>query len=191
MDANKPDAERPGGRGPRGGIWPFRRSPQPAYAALIMDTVTRVSRQPGFFGPDRVPDTLEGRMEMVFLHAGLLLMRLKGEAGRLSQAFTNRLFTSLEDGLREAGVGDLAVPRRMHKIAGAFYGRLGAYEPALRAGDRAALAAALARNVFAATAADAPFALVLARHTAETAASLAATPLAELDRLEAWRPAPA
>jgi cytochrome b pre-mRNA-processing protein 3 len=97
------------------------------------------------------------------------------------------LFASLEDGLREAGVGDLAVPKRMRKLAGAFYGRLAAYERALDAADIAALASALARNVFAAPPDAAPFSKVLARHAAETAAALAAAPPQELDRLEAWR----
>jgi cytochrome b pre-mRNA-processing protein 3 len=173
-------------------IWPFRRPPEAAAAARLADAVARVSRQPGFFGPGRVPDTLPGRAEIVYLHGALALIRLRGAgAGALTQEFTDRIFAGLEDGLREAGVGDLAVPRRMHKIAGAFYGRLRAYEGALKAGDEAAMAAALARNVLAAPAAEAPFAAVLARYAAETSATLAAAPIDALDRFEAWRPAPA
>jgi cytochrome b pre-mRNA-processing protein 3 len=177
-----------------GGGWLlWRRRPDAVRAARLLDTVTRISRQPGFYGPERVPDTLEGRLEVLFLHAGLALMRLRGaaDAQALAQAFTDGLFASLDDGLREAGVGDLAVPRRMRKLAGAFYGRLGAYERALKAGDEAGLAEALARNVFASAPAGAAFARPLARHAMETAAGLAEASLETLERFEAWRLAPA
>ncbi|MBN8608187.1 MAG: ubiquinol-cytochrome C reductase [Caulobacterales bacterium] len=130
-------------------IWPFKRSRADEHAELLLDAVIRASRQPTLFGEGRTPDTLEGRFEVVALHAGLALVRLQAEPGAetLTQAFTDKLFRYLDAGLREDGVGDLVVPKRMRKLAGAFYGRLEAYTAALKAEDRAALAAAIRRNV--------------------------------------------
>ncbi|MEZ6021914.1 MAG: ubiquinol-cytochrome C chaperone family protein [Hyphomonadaceae bacterium] len=57
----------------------------------------------------------------------------------MAQAFTDTLFRFFDAGLREAGVGDLTVPKRMHKLAASFYGRLNAYVAAIEAEDRPAL----------------------------------------------------
>jgi cytochrome b pre-mRNA-processing protein 3 len=130
-------------------IWPFKRSRADGDAELLLEAVIRASRQPALFGEGRAPDTLEGRFEVVALHAGLALVRLQEEPGAetLTQAFTDKLFRHLDAGLREDGVGDLVVPKRMRKLAGAFYGRLEAYAAALRTEDSPALAAAIGRNV--------------------------------------------
>lgn len=118
-------------------------------AEALLFAVSTASRRPGFFGPERVSDDLDGRLGILTLHACLTLMRLKreAEAAALAQTFTDILFRHIDAGLREDGVGDLSVPRRMRKIAAQFYGRLQAYEAALAAGDKSALADALARNL--------------------------------------------
>jgi cytochrome b pre-mRNA-processing protein 3 len=156
-------------------VWPFRR----------------ISRQPSFFGEGRVADTLDGRLEVVILHASLALVRLKREAALepLAQAFTDVLFRNFDAGLREAGVGDLIVPKRMRKIAGAFYGRLDAYAANLAADRRSELEAALARNALSPEAAS--FAPVLADYAAATAALQAERSHEDLFRLDGWAPAPA
>lgn len=130
-------------------IWPFGRSEQRARADALVALVSQVSRQPAFYGPDRTPDTLEGRLELLMLHGALLLIRLRDapELGPLAQSFTDRLFRHIDAGLREDGVGDLSVPRRMRRIAGQFYGRLEAYAAALAADEPEELAAAIARNM--------------------------------------------
>ncbi|HYD85927.1 MAG TPA: ubiquinol-cytochrome C chaperone family protein [Vitreimonas sp.] len=135
-------------------IWPFRRSRAETDAEQLLEIVTAVSRNPAFFGPGRAPDTLEGRFEMMTLIASLALMRLQreGELAPLAQAFTDQLFRQFDAGLRETGVSDTAVPKRMHKLAGDFYGRLGAYAAAVEAGDGAALGEAIARNTLVAEA---------------------------------------
>ncbi len=85
------------------------------------------------------------------LHGALALLRLRADpdAAPLAQAFADKLFRAFDAGLREAGVGDLSVPKRMRALAGAFYGRLEVYDAAIQAQDRPALAAALGRNVLA------------------------------------------
>ncbi|MGE0830389.1 MAG: ubiquinol-cytochrome C chaperone family protein [Hyphomonadaceae bacterium] len=175
------------------GLW--RRLTQGSEAEIaagrLLVAVSAIARQPAFFTEGRLPDELEARLELLHLHAALALIRLKAapEARGLAQAFTDQHFRSIDAGLREAGVGDLTVPKKMQKIAQAFYGRLAVYAEALAAGDRQALAAALARNALPAAAAG--FAPALADYAAETHAGLAGQPVEALERLDSWRQAPA
>ncbi|MGE0045834.1 MAG: ubiquinol-cytochrome C chaperone family protein [Hyphomonadaceae bacterium] len=156
-------------------------------AARLLTAVNAAARQPDFYGDEKIPDTLDGRLEALYLHAALALHRLKTEpeARPLAQAFTDRFFRNLDEGLREAGVGDLSVPRQMQKLARSFYGRVEAYAEAVEARDEAAMAAALARNMFGAESAP-PYASSLARYALEAAARLAASPVDKLDRLDVW-----
>ena len=103
-----------------------------------------------FFTEYGVPDTLDGRFEVICLHAFLYLRRLKSApppAAELGQEMFNRMFADFDRSLREIGVGDLSVGRQINRMAEAFYGRVRAYEDGLVADD-AALSAALARNVY-------------------------------------------
>lgn len=163
-------------------IWPFRRSRSEEDAERLLAAVAAASRRPDFFGENKVPDTLEGRFELVTLNAALALIRLRGADGAepLAQAFADKLFRYLDAGLREAGVSDTAVPKRMHKLAGSFYGRLDAYAGALA--DAARLEGALARNVWRAQ--SHPFAASLAAYALDAARRQAAAPVAAL-----WDPA--
>lgn len=156
-------------------IWPFKRSRADEAAEALLHAVIAASRKPAFFGEGRVPDTLEGRFEVMTLNGVLALIRLREapEAGEMPQLFTDKLFRHFDAGLREAGTGDLTVPKRMRKLAGEFYGRLEAYAPGL-AGDEG-LAAALGRNMLGDEAA--PFAGALAGYAAETARLQAAAPV--------------
>jgi cytochrome b pre-mRNA-processing protein 3 len=113
---------------------------------------------------------------MVMLHAVLVLLRLEGEAAPLrdlGQELFDHFCRDMDDSMREMGVGDLAVPRRMRRIGTAFYGRLAAYRAALAASGDGALAAALERNVFGGAAAG-EAALRLAAYMREAARRLAA-----------------
>jgi len=174
-------------------IWPFRPSRAEADADKLVAVTSQISRQPSFYGAGRAPDTLEGRWELLVLHASLAFVRLGAEAGAetLSQAFADKLFRHFDGGLREAAVGDLTVPKRMRKLAGAFYGRLDVYANALKSDDRAALQAALMRNIFAADANAAPFASTLAAYMRANVEKQSQAPLDALFRLDGWAPAPA
>ncbi|MGE3142825.1 MAG: ubiquinol-cytochrome C chaperone family protein [Hyphomonadaceae bacterium] len=167
--------------------WPFKPSPLRAAARALAAMVSERSRQPDFYGPERAPDTLEGRLEILMLHAALLFMRLRRapEHAPLAAALADVLFREIDAGLREAGVGDLSVPRRMRKIAGQFYGRLAAYEAALA--DAPALGAALARNI--PLTPGAPFTAALAVYAQAAAAALAQAPV-EADSLRIAWPTP-
>src|SRR5215468_8450350 len=99
-------------------IWPFRPSRADRDADLLLSTVTQIARQPQFFGAGRAPDTLQGRLEMMTLHASLAFIRLGADAGAapLAQVFADKLFRQFDAGLREASVGDLSVPKKMRRI---------------------------------------------------------------------------
>jgi cytochrome b pre-mRNA-processing protein 3 len=142
----------------------FRRNPRGDTIAALYGTIVAQARLPAFYQVYAVPDTVNGRLEMVMLHAVLVLLRLEGEAAllrALGQELFDRFCRDMDDSMREMGVGDLAVPRRMRRIGTAFYGRLAAYR------------AALERNVFGGAAAG-EAALQLAAYTREAARRLAA-----------------
>lgn len=119
-------------------------------ADIAYRRVVGQARQTAFFADYGVPDTLDGRFELICLHAFLYLHRLKADRPQASpfcQSFFDRMFADFDRSLREMGVGDLSVGKHVKHMARAFYGRILSYEAGL-AGDDAALALALARNVF-------------------------------------------
>jgi len=119
-------------------------------ADIAYQRIVDQARQPVFFTEHGVPDTLDGRFELICLHAFLYLHRLKADRPQASpfcQSFFDRMFADFDRSLREIGVGDLSVGKHVKRMARAFYGRILSYEAGL-AGDDAALAVALARNVF-------------------------------------------
>jgi cytochrome b pre-mRNA-processing protein 3 len=128
----------------------FRRNPLQKDAELAYRLVVEQARQPGFFTDNGVRDTLDGRFELICLHAFLYLHRLKSEkppAAAVGQRFFDAMFADFDRSLREMGTGDLGVGREIKRMAQAFYGRIDAYERGLSGSD-AVLKAALARNLF-------------------------------------------
>ena len=122
-----------------------------AAAAQLYGAVVEQARAPGFFREWGVPDTPEGRFEMIGLHAGLILLRLRreGAAGQaLGQALFDLMFADVDEGLRTLGVGDLGVGRQVKRLAGQFYARLQALDGALHAGAAPQLQEALRANVW-------------------------------------------
>ena len=166
-----------------------RRTIERLYGGIVAQ-----SRHPHFYAVLGVPDTPEGRFEMLVLHTVLVCRRLKGggEAERaMSQDVFDAFLADMDAAMREMGVGDLTVPKRMKKVGAAFYGRAAAYDGALRDPDDAALAAALARNILDDAAepwAGAPRAL--AHYARRAALTLERTPWETLARGEIALPAP-
>lgn len=132
----------------------FSRSEPESAARTLYAGIVAQARQPALYVQGGVADTLEGRFEMVVLHAALVMRRLRGEAqdGQdLAQGVFDTMFVDMDHSLREIGVGDLSVGKKVRSMAEAFYGRARVYDEALNAegDDRARLlAGALARNVF-------------------------------------------
>ena len=122
------------------------------HAAMVRqyDALTRAARNPVFFESMNVPDTVMGRFEMLSV-ALILYFRRTASAGdavkAIAQEIVEAFFEDLDHSMRELGIGDNGVPKRMKKLAGMFYGRLDSYARALESGDVDALDAALRRNI--------------------------------------------
>ncbi len=112
--------------------------------------VTAAARRPGLYTDLGVPDTVEGRFESLCLHVYLVLRRLDRlppPAPEVAQEFVDSVFAELDASLRELGVSDMGVGKRMKKLGAAFYGRAAGYDAALKAPGDEALRQALARNI--------------------------------------------
>ncbi|MDJ1156926.1 ubiquinol-cytochrome C chaperone family protein [Chelatococcus sp. SYSU_G07232] len=128
----------------------FRRDHGGNVVETLYQRTAEASRAPALYAALGVPDTLEGRFEALTLHLFLVLRRLRGlpaPAGDVGQELVDVSFRELERALREIGIGDLSVPKKMKTIAKAFYGRVKSYDEALASEDAGALAETLARNV--------------------------------------------
>lgn len=131
------------------GLFRRRSAPWGEAEALYRAIVTQ-ARTPAFYHDLGVPDTLDGRFDMVALHAFLVLHRLKADgtaAAALAQAVFDAMFADMDASLREIGTGDLSVSRKVKEMARALNGRAHAYEAGLADGPEA-LRAALARNLY-------------------------------------------
>lgn len=130
----------------------FRTRPaQAAGRALYSKTVDQ-ARTPALYADLGCPDTVEGRFELYSLHVYLVLERLKGQgdlAAETAQALFDTYVGALDHALREMGVGDLSVGKKMRKLGEAFYGRVSALEDAFSALPATAdLEAFLARTTY-------------------------------------------
>ncbi len=166
---------------PLGIRFPFgRRRPSPARALLdrLHGEIVGAVRRPVFYLDYGVPDTFEGRFELLVLHAGLVLRRFNAAEApgpEVAQDLVDTVFAHLEADLREAGVGDITVPKRMKSLCEAFLGRAAAYDAGLQAGTEA-LKAAVERNIYAGRA-ESGSAERLATYVAAAAAVLESAPL--------------
>lgn len=155
-----------------------QRGPKIVGRGLYESAVER-ARDPLFYTGFGVADTVEGRFELYSLHVILLLHRLKGEgaqAGETAQVLFDIFISQLDHALREIGVGDLSVAKKMRKLGEAFYGRAKAYDAALDAESAAELEALLGRTVFEGDVA-ADRIPALAAYVRRVVAALAAEPL--------------
>lgn len=160
----------------------FRNRANEDAAAATYAGIVGAARQPKLFSEIGVPDTLEGRYEVLVIHLFLFLYRLKDESDdvrRHSQRVFDVMFRDLDRSLREMGVGDLTVPKKIKKLASAFYGRTAAYDAAITACDGVELEVAVLRNVFGGDLAQAPAARQLAGYMLASCETLKAQPVAE------------
>lgn len=127
----------------------IRARREPPAGRTLYFAVLAQSRLPAFYGSFSVPDTVPGRFDMVVLHAALVFRRLRVigvEARRLSDEMFDAMTADLDRSMREVGIGDQGVSKRMKVMAGSFYGRAQAYERALSEAE--SLEDALRRNLY-------------------------------------------
>jgi cytochrome b pre-mRNA-processing protein 3 len=125
---------------------PVFRRPLPPERA-VYEAIVAAARHPKLYAGMGIPDTVDGRFDMIVLHAFLVLDRLKGVEAPFRQNLVDELFRDMDRSLREMGVGDLSVGKKVRKMAEAFYGRIAAYDKAID-GKGTELALALGRNVW-------------------------------------------
>ncbi len=127
----------------------LRKKPVNDPVAGLHARVVAAALSPPLYLHAGFADSFEGRFESLTLHAFLVMRRLKAVPApgpEVSQDLVDRTFTGLDHTLRQIGISDTAVPRRMKELASAFLGRVRAYEEALASGARPQLVAALSRN---------------------------------------------
>lgn len=172
----------------------FRRKPHERAGFELYGAAVAAARMPWFFAALEAPDSLDGRFDLVGLHVALLIRRLRHDpdprGAALAQAVFDAMFADMDINLREMGVSDLTVGKRVRAMWEALHGRAQAYEAALDAGDAAALAAALQRNVWRMEGEAGPAAHRLAAHALHAAAALQAQDMESLGRGQARFPLP-
>ena len=164
----------------------FKKDPSLDAASALYAAAVEQARAPALYADFGAPDTVEGRFELVTLHVYLILRRLKGEdpaVKKVAQKLFDVMFQNMDDSLRELGVGDLSIGKKIRKMAENFYGRVGAYEEVLSGEvkeetDRDALAIALGRNIFGDEAA--PAARPIARYVRAAAGFIEDQPVARI-----------
>ena len=134
-------------------LWPFNHFRKPRLAPrgtieAIYGMIVTQAREPVFYQDLGVPDTVNGRFDLVLAHLWMVLRRLRQAGGgqEAAQALFDHFCNDMDANLREMGVGDLAVPKRMQAFGEAFYGRSAAYDLALTDSNEA-LAQAFCKNI--------------------------------------------
>ncbi len=159
-----------------------RREDLESRARALYAEIVAQARRPEFYRRWAVPDSLDGRFELIVLHMFLVLQRLKrdGEAAEeLAQGLFDTLFLDMDQSLREMGAGDLGVGKRVKRMVQAFYGRVEAYEAGLAQGE-AALQEALRRNLYGTVAPEPRHLAALARYLQDESRALAAQASSDL-----------
>ena len=160
----------------------FKKDPLDASSRDLYWRIVEQARQPDFYRHVGVPDSLDGRFELVILHVFMVLRRLKlagTETADLGQHLFDILFQDMDQCLREIGVGDTGVKVRIKRMVQGFYGRVQAYDRALPA-SAGELEAALRRNVYGTVDAEGGDVAAMAAYVRRESEALAAQDPADL-----------
>ncbi|HEY2754182.1 MAG TPA: ubiquinol-cytochrome C chaperone family protein [Pseudolabrys sp.] len=128
----------------------FRRNRRPDTISTLYGMIVAQARMPCFYRDYAVPDTVNGRFDLIVLHLALVLDRLMRDPGQreAGQGLFDHFCADMDDNLREIGISDLKVPKEMRRMGEAFYGRAQAYQAALAAKGDEELIETVARNVY-------------------------------------------
>lgn len=170
----------------------FRPKPNERLGHEVYALAVDQARQPAFYTRLGVADRIDARFELYTLHVLILYQRLKqnGERGQMAaQSLFDTYVSSLDNTLRELGVGDVSVGKKMRKLGESLYGRMSAYEEPLRTRDVDQLAEALARNVYESE--DAAVASALAGYAVQSVKALSEQDYAAVIKGPNWAEIPA
>ena len=165
----------------------FKSRPSRATAETLYALAADQARTPAFYTRLGVADRIDARFELYTLHVLLLVMRLREmdeEGGDVGQALFDTYVSALDHALRELGVSDVAVGKKMRKLGEALYGRMSAYEKALREGDHDGFQASIARNVFESE--DPGAGAELTRYALESHERLGRQPISAVEKAPDW-----
>ncbi len=129
----------------------FRSNWRRSNAEQVYSLISVRARDPKFYLDYEVPDTVDGRFDLLLLHMFFILYPLQSkgsDAKDFGQALFDVMFANMDVALREMGVGDLSVGKKIKKMAKAFYGRMAAYSDAAGSDDPEILLSALKRNLY-------------------------------------------
>lgn len=166
----------------------FKSRPSRKLAEALYGHAVTQARRPVFYADMGAPDRIDSRFELYTLHVLLLILRLRddGRAGAdAAQDLFDTYASALDNTLRELGVGDVSVGKKMRKLGEALYGRMNAYEAAILAQDVDGLSLALTRNIMEATAAT-PGMQALAGYALRTRTALADQAFDDVMNGPAW-----
>jgi len=158
----------------------FEKDEERRNVARLYGAVMAAARDPVFFEAAALPNSFETRFELLALHIFLVFNRLKPEGAKgkaLMREVTEYMVDDLDRTLREAGLGDVGVAKRMKKLVSGFYGRITAYDKALANDDEKEILRALDRNLFAELDTDVSLLSRMRGYMNEQRAALAAQPL--------------
>jgi cytochrome b pre-mRNA-processing protein 3 len=128
----------------------FRRRRADDTIATLYGMIVAQARLPAFYQVYGVPDTVDGRFELILLHLYLFLRHSDRDPSdrELGQQVFDLFCRDMDRNLREMGISDLKVPKEMQRIGEAFYGRASAYQAAMATGDIDVLTKTISRNVY-------------------------------------------
>jgi cytochrome b pre-mRNA-processing protein 3 len=154
--------------------WIRRRASADRKAKELYGSVVTAARQPVFYERQRVPDTPEGRFELISLHLFLALESLgqQNGSGDLKRRIIETFVSDMDDCMREMGVGDLSVPKKVRRAAAAFYERASRYREGVAHGSSPTLEESLARYVFSGSPPSEAAVAELARYVRQAASAL-------------------
>jgi cytochrome b pre-mRNA-processing protein 3 len=161
------------------GLFSSRKPAAAGPEAALYQAIVGQARREEFYRRQGVPDTVDGRFDLIALHAFLVMEPLAGRDPALAQALFDHMFADFDINLREMGVSDVMLGRRIKKLAQAFLGRSEAYRQALARPDDADLIAALDRNLYAKVKAEPAALAAMALYVRREALALEAGALAE------------
>ncbi len=165
----------------------FAPKPNELQALELYSRAVEQARQPAFYTQLGVADRIDARFELYTLHVLLLYVRLRHQDQRtadLAQKMFDHYVSALDHSLRELGVGDISVGKKMRKLGESLYGRMSSYEKALTEQDADAFSTAIARNVFESD--DIEAGRALTRYAFASHAALANQTLVEIERAPDW-----